>query len=297
MLIEPKNVNLERCYEFHNSITFEAKNFNFKNFLELIQIIDNCTYGGKINRVRIKIDTTSDSYFRNIVHFKEIEELITNNFGVKKFQIGFIKEKSLHQDFEVPEFGLYFLSNDLIYLSIQGYCKDHLKEFYEFFSELKFFKENNIDFVKMMMINQNLTDYVEEYFINLFKETGKLEYRDVANGDFNISSGINWTLLESPSHESFKRLLVNKQFGKLPLFPFPDYTYLDNLEVFKLTKFNNGAIWLQLTEDVCPWDDDPAYIQALHTFVDAYIEKRDKYFYSLPIEIQNEMLADLEPNS
>ena len=298
MLIQPKKEYVGyKNYQIHQYIEFEANNFNSNLALELVQLTSRFLYNGRISRLRIDFSAGGKSKYIDVDSFDEIKNILHSFEFHKIYAVGFIKENSLHYDNEIVDFSIYYMANNVVDFTIQGYCKDHLEEFYEFFSNLQFFKDNNIDFLKMSMINPKLDDFVENYFRKLFNETGKLEYRDVASGNFNITTGINWTCLESPTSDSFRRLMRNKTFGSLPLFPFPDYSYLEDLGIFKLTHFKNGVCWLQLTEDVCPWDDDPAYIQALHTFVDAYIEKRDEYFYSLPIEVQNEMLGNLKPNS
>ena len=298
MLIQPKKEYVGyTSYEIHNYIKIEKTNFKYSIAFELIKFASSILQGGRISRVRVDLSAGGQSKYIDVNNFDEIKNILHSLEIHTIYAVGFIKENSLHYDNEIVDFSIYYMANNVVDFSIQGYCKDHLEEFYDFFSNLQFFKDNNIDFLKMSMINPKLDDFVETYFRKLYNETGRLEYRDVANGDFTVCSGINWTCIKAPHVKNYRGFYVTKTFGKLPLCPFGNFDFLDELPVFKLTKFNNGAIWLQLTEDVCPWDDDPAYIQALHTFVDAYIEKRDKYFYSLPIEIQNEMLADLEPNS
>ena len=298
MLIEPKKeYEGYRNYEIRNYIEFSGRNFSFDLSFNLILEVNKILQGGNIFKIRIELPGITPSKYTNVQNLNELKELLYSFKDYDEYAIAFIKENSLSGDNEIADFGLYYMKNSDINFTIQGYCKDHLQEFYEFFSNLQFFKDNNIDFLKMSMINPKLDDFVETYFRKLYNETGKLEYRDVANGDFTVCSGINWTCIKAPHVKNYRGFYVTKTFGKLPLCPFGNFDFLDELPLFKLTRFNNGAIWLQLTEDVCPWDDDPAYIQALHTFVDAYIEKRDEYFYSLPIEVQNEMLGNLKPNS
>ena len=297
MLLEPKNLEYYRNYKFSNYLYFERKNFTFDRFIELYHLINNCLYGTEVYRVRLEYPNNDEPEYIEVNSFEEVREIVLKHWVITGIALGFIKKNSPTNDDELADFIFYFRSDEYFKFSIQGYCKNHLTEFYDFFTELSFFKDNNINPVKMSLISPNLQNYVENYFIKLFNETGKLEYRDVANCDFNLSSGIGWTLLKPKTSEYYLTFFKTKTFGKLPLLPFEDYSCLNELPIYRLTKFNNGAIWLQLTEDVCPWDDDPAYIQALHSFVDAYIEKRDEYFYSLPVEVQNEMLGNLKPNS
>ena len=298
MLITPRKQYVGyRNYELHYYIKFEKDNFTFNKMLELLKLLDKSTHGGRISRLRLETSKYGEPEYIEVENIEEIAQILNKYWGMENIAFGFIKENSIRNDNEVKDFSFFFPEEDLACLNIQSFCKDHLQEFYDFFSNLQFFKDNNIDFLKMSMINPKLDDFVETYFRKLYNETGRLEYRDVANGDFTVCSGINWTCIKAPHVKNYRGFYITKTFGKLPLCPFGNFDFLDELPVFKLTRFNNGAIWLQLTEDVCPWDDDPAYIQALHTFVDAYIEKRDEYFYSLPIEVQNEMLGNLKPNS
>ncbi|MGL4758271.1 MAG: hypothetical protein ACRCXZ_02970 [Patescibacteria group bacterium] len=272
-------------YMFH----FELKNVTESKIKELFRIVESITDGGEFayefssSGNHIPIDPINRS----------IDHIIDENLFKNRKPISFLKKSETNS---INRFSVLSIEKNggCLYVPFISIIKDHLQEFYNFIQDLNWFKENEIYPIKMSLISCKINDYKNRFFYKKYLETQKWEYLCVANNDFNIFGSDNWSCLEPINSAKFEQMLLNKQFGSLPLFPFPDYTYLEGLPFYNITHFPNKSAWIQLVEDVCLWEEDKDYNEALLKFVDAYIEKRDKYFYSLPIEEQESRLADMK---
>jgi hypothetical protein len=288
---------LDVNFTIHYSFEFEKVNFTENKIIELVKsmekVTDDTEYIYYFKYTKDEYGISSHSTRVILEDYDNLEMCVLDNLK-NRSKILYIFKKNIESwdnaiKIQVCETG--------IYISLMPKFQQNPQLFFDFFSELKWFNDNNVK-PFWCIYNGNLVwSYLRKFFGYHYKKTGKLEYRDVANSDFNIANGDNWTLLRPPYVPTFNSHFKNKSFGNLPLFPFPDYTYLEGLPYYKLTHFDNGSAWLQIVEDICLWDEDKEYNEAMLKFVDAYIERRDKYFYSLPIEEQERMLKELEPIS
>ena len=130
MLLEPKNLEYYKNYKFSNYLHFERENFTFDRFIELYHLINNCLYGTEVYRVRLEYPNNDEPEYIEVNSFEEVREIVLKHWGIKGFAFRFIKRNSLSNDDEMPDFGFYFFSDHHFKFSIQGYCKNHLTEFY-----------------------------------------------------------------------------------------------------------------------------------------------------------------------
>lgn len=281
--------SLENDYKIRYKFYLENKNINLNSINDLIRTLVKVSDIDKIEKVTQYMSDSKLELFDSLSELvldKLIKHLLLNNESSLRIQNN---SSDSHID-------LLNFNDTTFYLSISVNCKNKLNQFYNFLENLEVLKINNINPIKLLFIDSELLEYVDKFFTKLYFKEVKKEYKDVVNGDFIICSGINWNCLLSLKDKDFGKKMKYKTFGNLPLFPFPDYSILEELPIFKITSFENGTKWIQICEDVCPWDNDEDYINSFHKFVDSYIEKRDAYFYSLPLEIQKEWLSKLIPN-
>ncbi|MGL4758163.1 MAG: hypothetical protein ACRCXZ_02420 [Patescibacteria group bacterium] len=283
----------QQDYKIYYSFLFELQNITEDKIITMFETLQSITDGGEYI-YQLNGDGNEPEILKD--QYGSIENIVNQKLFDPNSQISLNKVIGDHTPNRIS-----VLTSEkeggFMYLEFQVIFKDHLQEMYDFFKNLDWFMDNGIYPKRVMYISNKINDYACDFFYKKYLETEILEYLFVANNDFNIASGDNWTLNEPLDTYGFNKALKNKQFGPLPLFPFPDYSYLDDLPCFNITHFPNKSAWIQLVEDVCLWEEDTDYNEALLKFVDAYIIKRDNYFNSLPIEEQEARLAEMKPIS
>jgi hypothetical protein len=288
---------LDANFTINYSFKFEKENFNENKLIKFVKLMEEITDDKEyIYYLKYEKDQFGISFHNTRIileDYNNLETCILNilNNRIKVIYLSKSKSETYDNAIRIKQ------SNDYIYISLMPKFQQNPQLFYDFFTKLKWFIDNNIMPFRCLYYGNLASRFCRKTIGELYKKTGKLEYRDFANSHFNIASGDNWSLLKPKYNENYQSFYKTKPFGNLPLFPFPDYTYLEGLPYHKLTHFDNGSAWLQIVEDICLWDEDKEYNEAMLKFIDAYIERRDKYFYSLPIEEQERMLKELEPIS
>jgi hypothetical protein len=207
-----------------------------------------------------------------------------------------------------------YLKNSIV-ISFRHHCKTQkdYEDLEKFLTEdsINFFKENNLYPYLMQSEVYEICDEVNKKFYptlwNYQKSQQKKEIRkyfnrnpiereylaDLFYGYGNQSTNENFDIFPGINTPQFADD-QNINFGGLPLVPFDNWEFMLDLPLYKCEILPNGGCAFQITKDVSLWSEDKEYTKAFFKFFYAYNEKVREYFFSLPIEVQQQKLQALK---